>query len=621
MGCIRKTGISLVLALILIVNLLPVTASANNVADPAIIGAWETYLTFPSSVVGQNTNDIIYRCRLDFLGDGTVRTSYQPVELSAIKLFYHEFFCTAYYATAYGAGYTSMEAIEEYCMETTGLCVADYMFVLLGGYDMYAIFTPQPIQGVFQMDNPNSIRFALLFFGVQSDPFISNYVSIKGDTMLLHTKSFGEDKQPLEFTRIKPETPAPPATELPPVTTTPPETEPEETIPPETEPKETVPPETLPEVIGPNADGTARRLTDGVQILLEGQDRTAFLADFDHTSKLSFSGTQSLTVKAKNPFSALYLQWDNIPGKFTLSYSGGSMQCGGEEFLHDYIQLPKAVTEVTVTFESIRNKTLCDFLLYTEGTTPKEVQDWDLPCDKADILVFPTHSDDDVYFFGPIIAYYAIERELAVQTAFMVDHDDLTRRHERLNGLWEMGVRNYPILFDAPDKAIGSLSSGLQYYREYDIYGWQVEQIRRFKPLVVVGHDLDGEYGNMGHKVNAHYLVQAVPDAADPSKHTASARKYGTWNTPKFYIHLYEKGEWKFDVNTPMKNDPQGRTPIQVADAALDCHVTQGGVHSSVGQSDYIRIMDSRLFGMYRSLVGKDTKADMMEHIDPDTWR
>lgn len=608
MGAFHRSLISSVLALVLTVSLLPVTASAN-VADPAILGSWETYLSFPSSILGQDTNDIIYRVRLDFKGDGSVHTSYQPVDLTALRLYYHEFFCTAYYATAYGAGYTTLESIENYCMATTGLCVADYMFMFMESYDMYAIFTPKPAKGAFHMGSRDSIRLDLLLFGAYSDHAISNYISINGDTMTLETKSFGEDKPTLECKRIKPETATPPAVQL------------EPTTPPETEAPETKPTEPAPELLGPNADGTARQLTEGVFVLLEGENKSAFLIDGDHTTKLSFSGDQTLTIKAKNPFSNLYLQWDDAPGTFTMAYPGGSLQGGSEGFIHDYITLPKAVTELTVTFESDQSKTLCDVQVYTEGTLPKGVQDWKQPCDKADILVFPTHSDDDVYFFGPMIAYYAIERELTVQTAFMVDHADLTRRHERLNGLWEMGVRHYPILFNAPDRAIGTLSSGLHYYRDYDIYGWQIEQIRRFKPLVVVGHDLNGEYGNMGHKVNAHYLVQAVPDAADPAKHTESARKYGTWNAPKLYIHLYKQNSWKFDVNTPMRNDPQGRTPIQVADAALDFHVTQGGIHSSVTQSDYNLVWDCRPFGLYRSLVGYDTRADVMENIDRKTWR
>ena len=104
-------------------------------------------------------------------------------------------------------------------------------------------------------------------------------------------------------------------------------------------------------------------------------------------------------------------------------------------------------------------------------------------------------------FFGALLSYYAIERQLKVQTAFMVEHrGDPQRDHERLNGLWEMGVRHYPILGTAPDTKETQLHAAKVFYASSNIEQWQVEQIRRFKPMVIVGHDLKGEYGNGGHK-------------------------------------------------------------------------------------------------------------------------
>ena len=102
--------------------------------------------------------------------------------------------------------------------------------------------------------------------------------------------------------------------------------------------------------------------------------------------------------------------------------------------------------------------------------------------------MFPTHSDDDVLFFGPLISYYAIEKGLDVQTAFMVEHRGFPERnHERLNGLWEMGIRHYPILWNAPDTSEEDLYVALRYYKDTPVEQWQVEQIRRFKPLLWSG--------------------------------------------------------------------------------------------------------------------------------------
>lgn len=383
----------------------------------------------------------------------------------------------------------------------------------------------------------------------------------------------------------------------------------------------TSPPETTIETES-HEKPAAEQISDGVHIFIGETEQTAQLSDEKHTTKKTVKDGQQLRVEAEEAFGAVYIEWDRIPGVYVISWQGGSREYGTENFLHDYIRLPESVSEITFTFEDGTNQSVCDIAVYTAGRAPDGVQDWQEPCETADILVFPTHADDDVFFFGPLIAYYAIERELTVQTAFMVDHERQPERaNERLNGLWEMGLRHYPILGEAPDTGVGTLDFGLTYYADSDIYGWQMEQIRRFRPLVILGHDLDGEYGNKGHKVNAYYLTQTVVDAADPEKDPESAQKFGVWDTPKLYLHLYEENAWMFDVNVVMEKDPEGRTPLQVANKALDCHVSQNGVGMSVYQNEYAPEWDCRPFGLYRTLVGYDTKADVMENLDPGQWR
>ena len=284
------------------------------------------------------------------------------------------------------------------------------------------------------------------------------------------------------------------------------------------------------------------------------------------------------------------------------------------------------MTKLQILFKEDRAQLPCDFWFFTEGNPPETVQQWQPPAEQADILAFPTHADDEVLFFGAVIAYYVIEKGLTVQTAYMVEHLNYPehhpeRDHERLNGLWTMGIRNYPILGTAPDLGMFSFDFALQYYAPHEIERWQVEQIRRFKPLVVIGHDRLGEYGNAGHMINTFHLIRAVESATDPEKFPQSAQDYGTWDTPKLYLHLYAENEMEFDVNTPMENDPLGRTPFEVATQAMSCHesqVQQWGFRVQQGEE---RAYDCRFFGLYRTLVGSDTTADMMENIDPEKWR
>lgn len=366
----------------------------------------------------------------------------------------------------------------------------------------------------------------------------------------------------------------------------------------------------------------AEYITEGLQVRVGGVDFTWPLTDRSHYSKKEVKPSESLVLESQTPFCSLYAVWDAAPGPYTLAWEGGQLECGQNGFLHEYIPLPEAVTGLEVRFREERTQQPCDFVFLTEGSAPEGVQVWQAPLTQADILVFPTHADDDVLFFGPLMAYYTIEKGLKIQTAFMVHHDEYPLRgHERLNAMWTMGLRNYPILGDAPDLEAYNLEMAINFYEDHDIERWQVEQIRRCKPLVVLGHDLEGEYGNAGHMVNAHYLVQAVEAASDPEKYPELAQQYGTWDVPKLYLHLYPEKEISFEVNTPLENDPLGRTPFEVATEAMAYHISQtqlGGFWVRQGDS---REYDCRFFGLYRTLVGYDTTADIMENIDPKQWR
>lgn len=395
----------------------------------------------------------------------------------------------------------------------------------------------------------------------------------------------------------------------------------EATVPP-TELSTEVPTEIPTEVpTEPYVAPPAVRIADGYKTLLDGINFQYIYGDNSHWSRFGMQGNQVLSVESETAFSNLYMIWDTVPGVYWVVWDTGRVECGQNGFLHEYITLPEAVHRITFEFEKEAYRILCDVNLYTEGSVPDDVQIWQPPYETADILVFPTHSDDDTLFFGPLIAYYAIEQECKVQTAFMVEHHGYSERnHERLNGLWEMGLRNYPILGNAPDTAIHDFDAAMRYYEKSNIEQWQVEQIRRFQPLVVVGHDLEGEYGNGGHKVNSHYLVQSIEHAADPDQFPESVQQYGTWETPKLYLHLYTENEIILDVNVPLEKDPAGRTPFEIATAAYAWHVSQHQYGYRVQQNEK-RSYDCRPFGLYRSLVGQDATADIMENLDPERWR
>lgn len=398
------------------------------------------------------------------------------------------------------------------------------------------------------------------------------------------------------------------------VITTEPLTEPTETV-PETTVPETEPTEVTEPAVKEEPEPVAEYIDTGVLVTLDGVDIAWQLDDPDSYEPVGIPSSQKLEVESETPFSALYIIWDKLPGRFSLAWENGSLECGEEGFLHDYIRLPEAVTSVSFEFDEEKYRYICQLGAYTYGTAPEGVQDWRSPCETADILALPTHADDDVLFFGAVLSYYAVEEGLAVQTAFMTDHYyEPFRNHERLNGLWALGIRHYPILGTARDFYTMDLTEAANYHANDGILEWQVELIRRFKPLVILGHDINGEYGHGQHKLNTHYLLQAVEQAADPRLYPMIAIHHGVWNTPKLYLHLYEERPVVFDVNTVLNNDPQGRTPFEIAQDAFKYHISQYN-YFSVSQNPYSE-MDCTRFGLYRTLVGEDTGSDLMEHTE-----
>ena len=142
-----------------------------------------------------------------------------------------------------------------------------------------------------------------------------------------------------------------------------------------------------------------------------------------------------------------------------------------------------------------------DIYAYSDGYLPGSVQTWSRldERDGADILLFSTHYDDELLFFGGLIPYYATVRGLRVQVAYMTSNylTDFSnyrfRPHEALNGLWVAGTHFYPVTNEVPDIECYSYENAVEHYGEDQFTAFQVEQIRRFKPLVVVTQDEKGE--------------------------------------------------------------------------------------------------------------------------------
>lgn len=341
------------------------------------------------------------------------------------------------------------------------------------------------------------------------------------------------------------------------------------------------------------------------------ENQSASLTDGEYLTV--FRGN-SLKITAKEKFKALYIVWNVIPEFYTVTVNGKSEKYQGD-FLHKLIKLDDYTESLEISCD--REEEICDIYLFQDYNFPDFVQQWESPCKQADIMVLSAHADDEFLMFGGTVPYYAKERGLQVQAVYLTAHpDEQSRPHELLDGLWMAGVKNYPvigIINDIPATPIWTVSEAASLYDLDAVLEWFTEQLRRFKPSVLVTHDIKGEYGHGAHKVAAKTAVEAIELAGNSEKYPLSAERYGVWEVPKTYLHFWQENTLEMDWEIPLESFG-GITAREAAELCYGCHKSQHKYGYSVG---YQEKWDCRQFGLYRSLVGEDTKADFMDNIEP----
>lgn len=357
---------------------------------------------------------------------------------------------------------------------------------------------------------------------------------------------------------------------------------------------------------------------------------------FDNNYSLGWLAEEvaSLTLYHESGMGSLYLTFGQAPSVYTLRNddTGICYTAGEYGYLHDFIDLVEAFgtapKSITIFFESggIR---LNELDVFSPGQVPDSIQKWETaPDGKVDLLLFATHGDDDQTFFAGLLPYYAVGKGYEVQVVYLTDHRNTSPVpvHEMLNGLWACGIRNYPVFgYFWELQTVYGINDAFSQYRSLgwsrdEMTGFIVEQLRRFRPLVAVGHDLNGEYEEPQHMVCAQLLTDAVNLSADESKFPESAEAYGVWDVPKTYLHLYYKNQITLDLDQPMENFG-GMTPFEVskklgfpAHESLQRHWSW--FFSSFDTAAQIVYYSPCKYGLYRTTVGDDVqKNDMFENL------
>lgn len=357
------------------------------------------------------------------------------------------------------------------------------------------------------------------------------------------------------------------------------------------------------------------------------------LTDGDETTYTKIADGGSVIISSEEGISSLYIIFDRIYGEWTLSDGVTDVVCGQNFFLHEYVDVAELFGYLPMSLKltfSGHDCWLSELHIFGDSEVPEWVQRWEPPCEEADLMLVSTHIDDEQLFFAGILPYYAGERGLAVQVVYFTDpftyHD---RPHEQLNGLWMVGVRNYPVSGEFIDKYSEAAEDAYAHqkargFEREDMVRFQVEMIRRFRPQVIVGHDVNGEYGHGQHIINCETLMEALELAADASYDQESAAEYDVWETPKTYIHLWEENPIVMDWDVPLEAF-DGKTAFQVSQEGFLCHHSQQwtwfrswmfGNKGEITKAAEIKKYSPCLYGLYRTNVGLDSVgSDMFENI------
>lgn len=315
----------------------------------------------------------------------------------------------------------------------------------------------------------------------------------------------------------------------------------------------------------------------------------------------------------------LMIRWKGEPVAMQIQLRDGEDQWrtvarSGGTFQTEYIPLFGAQEEVRLLGgeDGTTQLNICEITVLTPGRLPEWVQLWQKAPDKADMMLLSGHPDDELLWFGGLLPTYAGERNKRV-VVVCAAHCANIRRLELLDGLWTCGVRIYPVFMGLRDHLTNDKQQVFGIWGREETRAKVAELYRRYRPDVVVTHDVRGEYGHGVHRALSDAARAAVALAADPSYAPECAAELGVWEVPKVYVHLWEENQLHMDWTVPLSAFG-GQDSLSVAAQALECHKSQTQRGWCMKRAEP---WDNTLFGLYHTTVGLDEmKNDLFEHIE-----
>ncbi len=271
------------------------------------------------------------------------------------------------------------------------------------------------------------------------------------------------------------------------------------------------------------------------------------------------------------------------------------------------------------------------------GITAQAQYQWESPTNKIVLLAVNAHPDDEGIFFGGTLPYYAAALGLPTMLVSMTSGDwyptSLTIREAELR----CAARNYGLRYeplfprfrDVPSQSMpgnpytNKIDATWDYWADGVLDGdgsdveagklkaiaYLAEQIRRYRPDVVITHDVQGEYGHHNHIATTCAVTNAFFMAADPTASATNLAGLPPWQVKKLYLHIYPSNRLFHNFTELRLPELSNRSSRDLAEDGLNCHVSQRSpdVATVYRTGENYDSYPSEWWGLYASTVGPDT--------------
>ena len=331
-----------------------------------------------------------------------------------------------------------------------------------------------------------------------------------------------------------------------------------------------------------------------------------------------------VTCPEGTPAQGVFIRWGKKPIDVIIQAPGSDQEWENVlehpgAYFNEYIAFGEPLSKFRIRPVAKEDKfAIIKLQVIGEGDVPDWVEQWQPFEGKADLMVLVAHADDELLYMGGVIPYYSGEMGKKVIVVYIAQMNGF-RNVELLDGLWHCGVRNYPEMPSSKfkDQWCTGLKKCLRIWNEEKLLSYVTELIRKYRPDVIVTHDVNGEYGHGAHKACSYAVQKCVEKAADPKAYPESAAQYGPWQVKKAYLHLYQSdlGMIDFDWRQPLEAFG-GKNAFEIAAEAFSMHRSQAA--SGKYKVEDFGKYDNSLFGLFYSTVGNDTPGanDLFENLD-----